>query len=303
MANICGPPLNHNTELSYIRLNYKKSIPRNSRNSSYRILMIKLITNVFFTITVSVLGYSSSAFSQILLLENFNEGYRTIIAFKLLNKKQITLVKNAGPDNSTAIRVAYIGGKMGSQRVIENFRLPKKVNSATLSFDVKFSDQFQWGIGGKLHGLGPKNTVTGGEPRRPDGWSSRIMFRSEGVSATYLYDQSKNQKYGMGNKSNKHVFVTGKWQHVSLHIKLNDPPKNNGFSIIRIDNQIVAESYDVNFREFDNPSTRINSFLFNTFHGGNNLKWAPKDTDGKPTTVHAFFDNFKIIEGYLSTYK
>lgn len=48
------------------------------------------------------------------------------------------------------------------------------------------------------------------------------------------------------------------------------------------------------------PDTRIQYFLFSTFHGGNKPKWTPLDEKGKPSTVHALFDNFMVAEGIQS---
>jgi len=40
----------------------------------------------------------------------------------------------------------------------------------------------------------------------------------------------------------------------------------------------------------------IESLLFSTFHGGSNPSWTPMK-DGKPVTVHAYFDNFSVYKG------
>jgi len=37
--------------------------------------------------------------------------------------------------------------------------------------------------------------------------------------------------------------------------------------------------------------------MISTFHGGHDPSWAPKDADGTFTTVHARFDDFKVMAG------
>ena len=245
----------------------------------------------------SILFGADSEKSKILLHEDFNKDNDKGFAARILRDSHVTLAKGAGPDGSDAIRVAYVGSKRGSERVVERHPLASKVDQATLSFDVRFDRDFQWTRGGKLHGLAPKTPITGGKKRRPDGWSARIMFKKDGKCATYLYDQSKKRKYGRGSTSAGPAFKAGRWHHVVLEVKLNDPGKDNGFARIRIDNKPVVSSEKMVFRGSGGGETLIQTFLFNTFHGGSSPKWAPVDKEGKPTTVHAWFDNFRVTEG------
>jgi hypothetical protein len=122
------------------------------------------------------------------------------------------------------------------------------------------------------------------------------MFRSDGRCSTYLYDQDKEKKYGVGQATDKPVFVAGQWHHVVLQIGLNEPMKPNGFARIVIDNREVLNTTGVTFREKGGDSSRIQQFLFSTFHGGNSPKWAPMDSDGNYTTVYAYYDNFMVTE-------
>jgi hypothetical protein len=39
-----------------------------------------------------------------------------------------------------------------------------------------FDQDWQWVLGGKLHGLGPEQPITGGNERLPTGWSARVTF-------------------------------------------------------------------------------------------------------------------------------
>jgi hypothetical protein len=231
------------------------------------------------------------------LKEDFDNGTKRGFANKALNSPRIDLAKGAGPDGSNAIRVAYVGNKNGSERVVVHYPLGAVVDRATLSFDVRFDKNFQWVKGGKLHGLGPKRVVTGGKERLPDGWSARIMFREDGKCETYLYDQSRKTKYGIGQKSQRQVFQAGRWYHVGLEVSLNTPGKPDGSARMLINRKKVIDTEKVVFRQIGGRDTQIQQFLFSTFHGGNQPQWAPVDKKGKPTTVYAYFDNFMITEG------
>lgn len=233
----------------------------------------------------------------VLLEETFENGAQSALAKRMLAHPRISLVKNAGPDGSTAIRVAYEGYQRGSKRVVVHHPLSTKTDQATLSFDVCFEKKFQWVHGGKLHGLGPKNRVTGGNPRRPDGWSARIMFEERGKCSTYLYDQDKRKKYGVGKTTKTPVFTAGRWHHVTLQVSLNTPGKRNGFARILIDHKEVMTSDKINFRGEGGDHTQIQQFLFSTFHGGQTPRWAPIDKRGKPITVYAMYDNIVVTKG------
>ncbi len=231
---------------------------------------------------------------SILLKEDFERGADGELARKLLAHPRKELANGSGPDGSDAIRVAYVGFDKGSERVGVRYPLRRKVAQASLTFDVCFEKDFQWTHGGKLHGLGPKLPVSGGKIRRPDGWSARIVFKKDGRCSTYLYDQNLELKYGMGQTTDRPVFMTGTWHHVCLQVWLNNPGQHDGLARILIDDQEVLSTEDVCFRGEGGTDTLIQNFLFSTFHGGNTSKWTPIDKQGNPTTVYALFDNFLV---------
>ncbi|MBK1856255.1 hypothetical protein JO972_14895 [Verrucomicrobiaceae bacterium 5K15] len=243
------------------------------------------------------LAQTTLAAPAVLLAEGFDTIGRKSLAAKLLKKSQVSLAKSAGPDGSDAIRVAYIPYARGSERITTNFPLSRKVTAATLSFDVCFENGFDFAKGGKLHGLGPVKPVTGGQPRKPNQWSARLMFRKGGAASTYIYDQHPTATYGIGERSPAPVFRPGRWHHVDLQVSLNHGAKANGLVHLFIDGKKVASSQNLRIRGLENDATLIHCFMFCTFHGGHTEAWSPRDTDGQPATVHALFDNIVVREG------
>lgn len=232
-----------------------------------------------------------------LLQEDFDERNAQGFAARAVDHEHIELAREAGPDGSDAIRVAYVGYERGSERVVLRHPLSRETDQATLSFDVRFDQDFQWVRGGKLHGLGPERHITGGKERVPDGWSARMMFREDGKIATYLYDQDTKKKWGIGDKTSTPVFQAGKWHQVVFQVSLNSPGKADGFAAVLIDGEKVITTENVIFRGSGGAGTSIRKFMFSTFHGGSNPTWTPVDAHGNPATVYVWFDNFLVVEG------
>lgn len=233
--------------------------------------------------------------ADLLLWEDFEDGFGDGLAGVLQENSFIEAAPGAGRDGSDGIRVTYQGYEQGSERVVALYPLDGHAESVRLHFDVRFEPDFQFVKGGKLHGVGPARRVTGGRPRVPEGWSSRIMFQDEGHVSTYFYDQDVEKLWGAGNLSAEAVFLPGHWHHVELETMLNTPGEADGLARIRVDGREVVRSEGVEFRGTGGPETLIQKFLFSTFHGGNTPEWAPVDKQGKPTTVYAWFDNFAVV--------
>jgi hypothetical protein len=217
---------------------------------------------------------------------------------RLKRDKLVKVVNGKGVAGSKALRVTYRGNKNGSERIVNTFKLPEALDEATLVFDVKFDKDFQFLKGGKLHGLGPDNRVTGGDKVKPDGWSARAMWRDDGLE-TYVYCQDKDTRWGQKpDRKIEFQFQTQRYYSISIYVKLNDPAeKSNGSMRIYINGKGVAEDRDIRFRAEQGDHTKITHLLFSTFHGGEDPSWAPKDKNGEYKDVYAYFDNFAVYEG------
>lgn len=220
------------------------------------------------------------------------EGESSLAGHRLLE-----LAPGEGVNGSTGLRATYVGEERGSSRIVRREALSEALNEATLVYDVRFEEDFQFVRGGKLHGLGPARTITGGNPIEPWGWSARVVFGSEGTIRTYLYNQDQSGTWGSSRTASDFRFETGEFYAISLHVKINDPDEANGFAHIYVDGDRVLEHNDVRFRGEEGDHTLINQFLFSTFHGGSSPAWAPTHEDGSYATVHATFDNFAVFPG------
>ncbi len=216
----------------------------------------------------------------------------------LINHDLVELAENEGTNSSKGILVSFVGDERGSKRIVKHIRLPRALTEATLNFEVKFDEGFRFVKGGKLHGLGPLEKVTGGDPIHPNGWSARIMFKESGKVAPYIYHQDMKGQYGEGNTTNNPVFTPGTWHKIAIYMKINSPANtNNGLFQLWIDNELVREMGGLKYRGNEGSGTLINYILFSTFHGGSNPDWAPKDEAGNYTIEKAWMDDFYLYEG------
>jgi len=238
---------------------------------------------------------------QLLFLETFNAPLTSAKAQTaqpptwLTDDAHLRLIPAAGLDGSTALQVTYVPSAEGSERIAINLPLRRRVSRARLAFDVRFNEAFRFARGGKLLGLGPARPVTGGDPRRPDGWSARAMWRENGHIATYLYEQQASKRFGIGQLSREPVLTAGEWHHISMDLRLNDPGRANGRVAIAVDGRPVAVSEDVQLRgEGAEGETLIAQLLLHTFFGGSDTSYQPRDSEGRPQMVTALLDNLQV---------
>ncbi len=250
---------------------------------------------------------SSSIFSQSniptklpepILKINFDDNINSNEFKAILGLKNVEMDKGKGINESTAIKVSYVGFNKGSERIVNSIKLPESYSEATLNYAVNFDEDFQFPRGGKLHGLGPINKITGGRAIEKDGWSARICFKKKGFITSYVYHQNMKGKYGDGKSSKNFYFKKGKYYQIAIYVKINTPASAaNGEVSVYVNGEKVSSYKGLQLRAVDKKDSEINNFLFSTFHGGNTPDFAPKDKNGNYTTVYAWFDNFEIYKG------
>ncbi|CAA0124438.1 Uncharacterised protein [BD1-7 clade bacterium] len=273
----------------------EKSIFQACTLGAYSRTLFYCVALLFTSFPLHTIGAESdrNQSEKILLSIDFNHPLSQH-ELQILSNEHVDLAKNEGPDNSNAIIVSYVGSAHGSQRVIEVLTLGRSTESAALSYNVKFSSDFQWVKGGKLHGVSSIDPISGGKKREPGNWSARLNFEHNGGARTYIYEQSVDKKWGIGESSSTHFFKKNQWYSIEILVHLNTSKNKYGSMQVYIDRELAIEHKNIEFRKYLSKESQIGKFLFSTFHGGNSLEYSPTDKSGKPTTVHAYFDNFII---------
>jgi len=154
--------------------------------------------------------------------------------------------------------------------------------AAGLRYTVRFDEAFDFNKGGKLPGLcgGPK-TITGGDAvSGREGFSVRLMWRKEGRGQAYVYHMDQPSKYGDEfNFPEGFRFSAGVPVTIRLSVRINTPSKKDGHIRIWTSSPGAAEQLQLDktglcFRQVENYA--IDSILFNSFHGGIDKNWAPR---------------------------
>jgi hypothetical protein len=150
--------------------------------------------------------------------------------------------------------------------------LPTRVNSAILTYRVRFAKNFYFVRGGKLPGLfGGRGNSGGIIPNGTDGFSFRLMWGPFGEGTVYAYLPT-SVKYGTPLLFGKLLFKRGRWQTVRQEVVLNHPGKADGFVKMWIDGKFLGEAAGLIIRTVD--TLKINGMFFDVFFGGDDPSWA-----------------------------
>jgi hypothetical protein len=204
------------------------------------------------------------------------------------------------------MRTTLVGGTMhnipaGNNGIVNFIKLPRVVDSACISYDIKFDKYFDWDLGGKLPGLlGVEPGVspslpTGGKDAGNHGWSGRLMWlgptayahvlpRTNEI-ASYMYYPEQDGDYGENIWWNT-GFVAGEWQHIAQCHTMNTPDRADGVLRAWIDGKLVVDRTDFVYREHDDVG--ISHLSWSIFRGGHTAEWAGDRTN----TID--IDNLKI---------
>ena len=186
-------------------------------------------------------------------------------------------------DHGRAYRVEYAIGEVGPEKGGVGWRYPiRRTDAAELSYNVTFSRNFQWVRGGKLPGLcgGPESVTGGNAANGRNGFSARLMWRSDGRGEAYVYHMNQPEKYGESFPfPSDFRFQTETRLLVRIRVSMNTPGQRDGRLDVWIGNtrsgktSHVLRRSDMEWRATRNIS--VDGLLFQTFYGGNSRKWAP----------------------------
>lgn len=240
------------------------------------------------------------------LPETLNEQWDTPIWHLGFNEGRVKVVQDAV--KGKAIEVLFPANEFGSSGAAAflsdlsfGVAFERNFEELYVSYDVKFSKDFDFVRGGKLPGLCGYNTqqapkdgcnTGGGFPTGYDGWSARGMWREDGILENYMYHADQFYQYGDDEYWDAKA-VPGQWHTFQHRIVLNTVGEANGIVEAWFDGKKVLSSNNMLYRK--TADIGINLFYFSTFYGGADPSWAPA------TDQTMYFDNFRIATTPIDT--
>lgn len=148
----------------------------------------------------------------------------------------------------------------------------------TISYEVKFAENFDFVKGGKLPGLCGGHGIAGERPHADDKWSARIMWRRNGKVVNYVYHADQKGDFGddfqwVSPEAKTLQFQRNQWQKIKFTVRLNSAGNKDGSITGFFNDKSSFIKTDLKFR--NSTSLRIDRLCFDTFFGGRDNSWAP----------------------------
>jgi hypothetical protein len=199
---------------------------------------------------------------------------------------RLSIVQDPSNASNKVLRVTYKAGQIGGNSAM-TFDAPLSGSNKQLWFQykVRFDNAFTWVKGGKLPGLGGGDTPTGCITNGTfDGFTTRLMWRENGLGFSYQYSPYKKEECG-DYYAIARRFDAGKWYTLTQQVMLNDVGQSNGQFRQWVDGVLVLEQSGLLLR---NASTiSVSAIKMDTFFGGSTTDWAPA------TDQYVYFDDFR----------
>jgi hypothetical protein len=205
----------------------------------------------------------------------------------VLDDSEVVRDRGGGGHYRVTLEAGTVRGlSPGNNGVVAYVPLAEPVDAACLSYEVRFSDGFDWSLGGKLPGLQgtapgvPEDLPSGGHRPGDQGWSGRLMWLGPrayswagptNTVVTYLYGPTQAGDYGDNVRWNR-SFVDGLWHSVKQCYRMNTVGRADGALRAWLDGDQVLDVRDHVFRTRDD--VRISHLSWSVFRGGGTWDWA-----------------------------
>ncbi len=230
----------------------------------------------FVAVALPLLCVTTVSSAQTLYSNNF-EGHGT--GSKWLGVNTSKVIQDPTKKKGGKV-LEIIVPKGGSRGITKKIALSKKVESACLTYDIFFTNGFEFKRG-KLPGL-EGGSGNSGCASAKNGFSNRFIFQPGGKIDQYQYFPDKRTR--CGTPTNVGKVTTGKWYTFKTCITLGTPGKNNGTWESWIDGKGIGKR-SIKWR--NSNSLKISHLMFHTFY-----------SNSKPgKQVKVLYDNVKVTAG------
>jgi len=250
----------------------------------YTILLIVIIGSITIAQPINQTGFEPFIDKQEFTQQSWQSEGFTVPWVDGFNQKR-AYIDNAYTHSGTkSLRITYPARGVGPKET--GAQAPLKVTPVDelyMSYWVRFSNNFSWGTykeGGKLPGLGGGENCSGCIPcTGSNGFTARLMWRTDGKGVLYLYHLNKISTCGdditlKTPEGEDFHFKKGVWYKITERVKANTGKNHDGEVQVWINDQPALYMKGLQF--VDNGD-KVDNLYFSTFHGGNTSDWGPTE--------------------------
>lgn len=267
-------------------------------------------------------AFTAPSFAQIIFQNNFDDDPIGVYTDNNLeadwpgvpsetgvDEGRVAIVGGADAYSGRSMEITYPAGESNDGKSQWRMPLDQGYEELYLSYRMRFGAGFDFVRGGKLPGLAGGAGNTGGDkPTGTDGFSARMMWRTDGSGGSptnrdtanavqYVYhpdqptDNGEDFRWDDNAAGDWAVFESDTWYHFQHRVVMNTPGQHDGIVQAWLDDELVLDVQDLRFR--DVASLQIDELLFSTFFGGSSAIWETTKTE------HTYFDDFVISTDFI----
>lgn len=245
---------------------------------------------------LSFKDHDQGTYSQPQLDDDWNNGEESVLEnwSQGISEGRVDIIGDEAMGN--VLRVLYPSGGVGPSEGGAQWRLELNGESEEMysGYFIKFPENFDSVLGGKLPGLCGGECPTGGNAvTGTNGFSARYMFRTDNKLVIYCYHMDQPSVYGEdfnleNDEGGDFEFIPGEWYFLKQRIKMNTVGEYNGEIEVWVNDIQRLLKTDLRFRS--TTDVKVDKFYFSTFYGGSGSEWAPNKDE------HILFNAFVVNE-------
>ncbi len=228
-----------------------------------------------------------------------------------VDEGRVSIVDDSNTVGNKSLVVKYPDGLSNTGKSQWKAPLGGSYDELYFSYKIRFDDNFDFVRGGKLPGLCGGECNSGGDPPDgTDGWSARMMWRTNGSSGSptngdkanivqYLYypDQpgtfAEDMRWDDTTPTDWKSFDSDVWYQLQHRIVMNTPGSSDGIIQAWLDGEMVLDRQDIRFRT--TSALKIDTLYFSTFFGGSSSQWETTKDE------FAYYDDFVVSTQFINT--
>ncbi|MGV8094985.1 MAG: CUB domain-containing protein [Mangrovibacterium sp.] len=172
------------------------------------------------------------------------------------------------------LKITHLANKRGGGFDLDA-RLSQEFDELYLSYNFRFSENFNSTAGGKLPGLGGAPLVTANTYPEPHiGFLCKSMFKQAGSLITYHYDRTTGKCPWASStyKYNPIYFNNGNWYNITRRVVMNTFTNGianaDGIHEVWVDGRMIFQENNLKLMVIESDTMKIDDINIAHFYGG-----------------------------------